>query len=60
MNAPESPSDAQLAYITDLCRKQNLPAPEAIASKREASEIIEAIRNGTYDAAVYAYPWAAA
>lgn len=56
----ESPTDAQLAYITDLCRKQGLPAPEAVASKREASEIIAAIREGRYDAADYSYPWAAA
>lgn len=60
MNALEPPTDAQLNYITDLCRKELVAPPDVVASKREASEIIEAIRAGTYRAADYSYPWAAA
>lgn len=44
-----APTDAQLGYIADLCRKQGLEAPEAVASSQEASEIISAIRTGNYN-----------
>jgi hypothetical protein len=44
-----TPSDAQLDYVADLCRKQSLEPPQAIHSSQEASEIISAIRTGTYD-----------
>ena len=53
----EAPSDAQLSYISDLCRKQGLPIPDAIASKQEASEIIERIKAGTYQYEDFEYPW---
>ncbi len=45
----EAPTDTQLSYITDLCAKQSLPFPEAVYSKTKASEIITALRTGTYD-----------
>lgn len=53
----EAPTDAQLGYITDLCAKKGLRQPEVIASKQEAGRIIDAIRNGTYGADEYAWPW---
>jgi len=45
-----APTDAQLGYIADLCRKQGLEPPRAIHSSQEASAIIDAIRGGRYDA----------
>ena len=53
----EAPSDAQLAYISDLCRKQGLPLPDCVASRQEASAIIDAIRAGTYRYEDYEWPW---
>lgn len=53
----EAPSDAQLAYIAGLCEDRGLPLPEAVASKQEASAIIDAIRERRYDPADYEYPW---
>ena len=53
----EAPSDAQLAYISDLCRKNSLPLPDCVASKTEASEIINRIRAGTYRYEDFCYPW---
>lgn len=43
-----APTDSQLAYIADLCAKQGHEPPQAIHSSREASEIITALRTGTY------------
>lgn len=53
----EAPTDAQLSYIASLCRERGCPQPDSVASRQEASAIIESIRAGTYDAAFYAYPW---
>lgn len=53
----EAPSDAQLAYIRDLCERRSLVPPEAVASKQEASAIIAAILHGSYDPDEYALPW---
>lgn len=43
-----APTDAQLGYIADLCRLNGQPKPAAIHSSREASEIIGALRGGSY------------
>lgn len=48
-----APTDAQLSYIADLCAKNGHPAPAAIYSSREASEIITALRTGNYDPSRY-------
>jgi len=53
----EAPTDAQLIYIRNLTLEHGLDYPQAIASKAEASEIIDAIRAGTYDPGRYAYPF---
>lgn len=42
-----APTDAQLGYIADLCAKQGWPMPP-VYSSREASEIITALRTGTF------------
>lgn len=49
-----APTDAQLGYIADLCAKQGLAPPRAIHSTQEASEIISAIRGGSYAPERYA------
>lgn len=53
-----APTDAQLAYIKSLCDAQGWQHPDAIASKAEASEIIDAMRASTYNPERYAYPFA--
>lgn len=50
-----APTDAQLAYISDLCRKNGVAKPDAIASSDEASRIITELRTGNYVAEKYAY-----
>lgn len=47
------PSDLQLLTINRMCVDRDLVPPEAIASSAEASEIITAIGNGSYDPARY-------
>ena len=57
-----APTDAQLAYIRDLCDRNGFPRPECVHSSREASEIITALRTGSYDPERYTLdadlPWA--
>lgn len=53
----EAPTDAQLAYIRDLCERHSLAPPEAVASRQEASAVIGAILDGSYDPDEYALPW---
>lgn len=43
-----APTDAQLRYIADLCARHGFELP-VVYSSREASEIITALRTGTYD-----------
>ena len=56
-----APTDAQLAYVRDLCARNGFPPPVAIYSSREASEIITALRTGSYDPERYTLdadlPW---
>lgn len=54
----EAPTDAQLAYIAALCTQHEMPLPDAVASKVEASRIIEELKSWQYDPANYAYPFA--
>jgi hypothetical protein len=44
----QAPTDAQLDYIAALCETRGWPAPAAVHSKQEASEIIDALQAGTY------------
>jgi len=53
----EAPTDAQLRYIRDLCRDNGYTHPDAICSRWEAEEIIEAMRAGTYNPAPYCFPF---
>ena len=57
-----APTDAQLGYIAALCARNGLPRPECVHSSREASEIITALRTGSYDPERYSLdadlPWA--
>ena len=52
----EAPTDAQLALIRRLVREQGWQAPDAVASKLEASEIISAMLDLTYVASRYDWP----
>lgn len=54
---PEQPSDAQRKYIAKLCDERNMVAPDVIVSKEQASEIIEALKAGTYNADAYVVPF---
>ena len=56
----EAPTDPQLYLIAKLCREQGWQYPDAVCSKTEASEIIDAMRNCTYRVERYAYPFEAA
>lgn len=53
----EAPSDAQLLYIAKLCGEQDVPRPEVVASKAEGGEIIDALKDGTYDPGRYCWPF---
>lgn len=53
----QAPSDAQLIYIRNLTLELGARYPQAIASKTEAAEIIDALKDGTYDPGRYAYPF---
>jgi hypothetical protein len=52
-----APTDSQLAYIRSLCETQGWQYPDAIASKAEAGEIIDAMKASTYNPERYAYPF---
>lgn len=53
----EAPTDAQLRYIAALCDSQGWEPPAVVASKQEASAIIDSMRNSTYSARRYDYPF---
>lgn len=53
----DPPTDSQVAYIYSLCADRGLPRPDAIASKQEASRIIEEIKARDYDPDDYLYPF---
>jgi hypothetical protein len=55
--APEQPTEAQLKYIAKLCDERNMVAPDVVVSKEQASEIIEALKAGTYNADAYTVPF---
>lgn len=54
----EAPSDAQLLTIRAMCDERDVIRPEVVCSKHEASEIIDALKVGTYDPGRYLYPFA--
>jgi len=52
-----APTDAQLSYIASLCNDRGLEPPQAVASKQEASDIIDRILRREYDPDHYCYPF---
>jgi hypothetical protein len=53
----EPPTDAQLGFIRKLCTEQGWQFPDAVASKTEASLIIDEMRASTYRPEKYAVPF---
>ncbi len=53
----QAPSDLQLATIRQLCDERGWVYPDAVASKREASEIITSMLSATYRPERYAVPF---
>lgn len=52
-----APTDAQLQLIAKLVREQGWQPPQTVASKAEASEIIDAMLGSIYDPGRYVYPF---
>jgi hypothetical protein len=55
----EKASEKQAALIVTLCKRHNQPVPEAldVLTKAQASEIIDALDQGTYDSAKWTVPF---
>jgi hypothetical protein len=53
----EPASDAQLALIADLVKRNKLTAPDLPVTKVDASAIISSMKAGTYDAAKWTVPF---
>jgi hypothetical protein len=54
----EKPTDAQRSYIGRLCAERELEAPDlAGVTRAQASEIIDSLQRGTFDAAKYSVPF---
>lgn len=53
----DPPTDSQVAYIYSLCEQVGLERPGAIASKQEASRMIEELKAHVYNPDDYAYPF---
>jgi hypothetical protein len=54
---PETASDAQWAFISDLCEQKRAPLPEPPLTKVQASEVIGELQAGTYDPDKWAVPF---
>jgi hypothetical protein len=55
----EFASDSQQQFIRDLCKRKNVPEPDAMGAltKAAASEIIDALNAGTYDPQKWSVPF---
>ena len=54
----EKPTEAQAAYIAKLADQSGFTAPDlAGVTRAQASEIIDSLRNGTYDASKWELPF---
>jgi hypothetical protein len=53
----ETATDAQLRYINKLVEERGVVAPEVALTKAQASEIIEQLKAGTYDADKWVIPF---
>lgn len=50
-------TDAQLALIARLVKERNLPGPDLPITKVQAHEVIDAIKQGSYDPAAWTVPF---
>lgn len=53
----DPPTEPQEAFIASLCDQHGLTPPAVIASKQEATRIIDEIRANTYNPEDYLYPF---
>jgi len=54
----DKPTAAQVAYIGKLCREREIVIPDmAGVTRAQASEIIESLQAGTYDASKWEVPF---
>lgn len=53
----EPASDKQWALIRRLCSEQNVPEPDTSLTKAQASQVIDELQAGTYDAQKWAVPF---
>ena len=53
----DPPTDSQIAYIYSLCEQVGLERPGAIASKQEATRMIDELKGHVYNPDDYAYPF---
>ena len=54
----EKPTDAQISYIGKLADERGFTAPDlAGVTRAQASEIIDSLRNGSYDPAKWEIPF---
>jgi hypothetical protein len=55
--AMEPASDAQWSYLSKLADEKGFTAPEGPLTKDQASEAIDALKNGTYDPDKWTVPF---
>jgi hypothetical protein len=53
---PEKATDAQLALIAKLVSEKNVTGPDLPVTKAQAHEIIDGLKNGSYDPATWRVP----
>jgi hypothetical protein len=54
---PEKATDAQLALIAKLVSEKNVTGPDLPVTKAQAHEIIDGLKNGSYDPASWRVPF---
>lgn len=54
---PEPATDAQLALIARMVAEKNVTGPDLPITKQNAHEIIDSLKNGSYDAAKWKVPF---
>ena len=53
----EPASDAQWGFIRQLCREKNLAEPDTSLTKTTASQVIDQLKDGSYDPAKWSVPF---
>lgn len=56
-NGSEQATDAQLALIAKLIKEKGVTGPDLPLSKQQAHEVIDAIKQGSYDPAAWTVPF---